>query len=121
MAASKRLAPPYSVVLISAPGEGKVPDSLRGQLIAATKSCVAVGCLCEVDGESEFVLGACSEVNPGGPPTYEGKISTPNRRLEISSVLGDSILTTQVSQHETIVRIWANDPKEPDRVIVGIE
>jgi hypothetical protein len=121
MAASKKLAPPHSVVLISDVAGGRRPDSMRGQLIAATNSCVAVGCLCEVDGETEFVLGASSAVNPGGPPTFEGRINTPNRRLEISSVLGDSILTTEVSQHETVVRVWVNDPKEPDRVIVGIE
>jgi hypothetical protein len=121
MAASKRVAPPYSVVLISDSGGGKIPDGMRGQLIVATNSCVAVGCLSEVDGETEFVLGASAEVSPGEPPTFEGKLRTPGRRLEISSVLGDSILMTPVSQSETVVRIWVNDAKEPDRVIVGIE
>jgi hypothetical protein len=121
MAISQKLAPPYSIVLISDPAGGKVPYGVRGQLIVATNSSVAVGCLSEVDGETEFVLGASSEVNPGEPPTFEGKISTPSRRLEISSMLGDSILTTPVPQYETMVRIWVNDPKEPDRVIVGIE
>jgi hypothetical protein len=57
----------------------------------------------------------------GDPPTFEGKVGTPGRRLEISSVLGDSILMTSVLQSETVVRIWVNDPKEPDRVIVGVE
>ena len=121
MAVSKRVAPPYSVVLISDSGGGKIPDGMRVQLIVATDSCVAVGCLSEVDGETEFVLGASAEVNPGKPPTFEGKLGTPRRRLEISSVLGDSILMTPVLQSETVVRIWVNDPKEPDRVIVGIE
>ncbi|MDB6013971.1 MAG: hypothetical protein JWL65_6221 [Gammaproteobacteria bacterium] len=121
MADSKRLAPPYSVVVISDSGGGKVLDAMRGQLIVATNSCVAVGCLSEVDGETEFVLGVSSEVNPGEPPTFEGKLGTPSRRLEISSVLGDLILVTTVPQYETLVRIWVNDPKEPDRVIVGIE
>jgi hypothetical protein len=74
-----------------------------------------------VDGETELALGAGTVVNPGEPPAFEGKLETPRRWLEISSVLGDSILMTPVLQHETAVRIWVNDPKEPDRVIVGIE
>src|SRR5580698_11144109 len=98
MAVSKRVAPPYSVVLISDSGGGKIPDVMRGRLIVATDSCVAVGCLSEVDGQTEFVLGASAEVNPGEPPTFEGKLGTPRRRLEISSVLGDSILITPVPQ-----------------------
>ena len=121
MADSKRLAPPYSIVLISDPVGGEVPYGVRGQLIVATNSSVAVGCLDKVDGETEFVLGASAEVDPGEPPTFEGKISTPSRRLEISSMLRDSILTTPVPQHETMVRIWVNAPKQPDRVIVGFE
>jgi hypothetical protein len=93
---------------------------VSGSLVACTDSCVAVGCLCDVDGETEFMFGEAREVDPGGHPVFHGKLKTPTRRLALRSVIGQTILEAPVPGPETVVTVWANDPSEPDRVIVGI-
>jgi hypothetical protein len=121
MATSAKVAPPNSLVLVSDPANADIPETMAGGLIASTKSCVAVGCQSDADGETEFTLGAAREVDPGSQPVFEGSLPTPNGRLAVQSVLGDTILETPVTQQRTSIRIWVNDAKEPDKVIVGID
>ncbi len=120
MATSAKVAPPNSVVLVTDPSNGEIPRTLGGSLIAATSSCVAIGCRSEVDGETEFTLGTTREVDPGNRPAFEGELKTPSRKIAVRSVLGQTILEAPVQQEQTTIRVWLNDPKEPDRVIVGI-
>lgn len=121
MATSARIAPPNSLVLVADPSGGEIPETMAGSLIASTSSCIAVGCRSDVDGETEFTLGSTREVDPGNRPAFEGKLNTPNRKIAVRSVLGQTILEATVPQQQTTVRVWVNDPKEPDKVIVGIE
>jgi hypothetical protein len=120
MSKSAKIAPPYSLVLVGDPSGREIPDIVPGSVIASTSSCIAVGCLSEVDGETDFTLGATRDVNPGIDPAFEGELKTPNRTIAIRSVLGQTILEAPVPQEQTTVRVWVNDPKEPDRVTVGI-
>jgi hypothetical protein len=120
MVSSAKIAPPHSVVLVTDPGETAIPKSMRGSVIAATDSCIAIGCRAEVDGETEFTLGASRDVDPGDRPAFTGELKTPNRRLTVRTVLGRTILEASVSQAQTPIRIWLNDAEEPDRVVVGI-
>jgi len=120
MATSVKIAPPNSVVLVADPSDGEIPDTMGGSLIAATNSCVAVGCRSEADGETEFTLGRTDEVDPGSRPAFEGNLKTPNRKIAVRSVLSKTILEAPVPQQHTTIRVWVNDPKEPDNVIVGI-
>jgi hypothetical protein len=89
-------------------------------LIAATSSCIAVGCRSESDGETEFILGTTGDIDPGLHPAFEGMLKTPNRKVAVRSVLGKTILEATVSELQTKIRVWVNDPKEPDRIIIGI-
>ena len=66
MATSTRVKPPNSLVLVEDSSGGELPTSMNQSLIAATASCVAVGCRSEDDGETEIVLGHCSGVDTGG-------------------------------------------------------
>jgi hypothetical protein len=109
------------VVLIADPIGGQIPDTMRNALIAATSSCIAVGCQSEVDGETEFILGMTHEVNPGDRPEFEGGLDTPNRKVRLASVLGETILEISVREQKTTVRIWVSDHHEPDKVIIGVE
>jgi len=121
VANSAKVAPPNSLVLISDSSGAEIPETMAGSLIASTNSCIAVGCQSDVDGETEFTLGTTREVDPGDKPVFQGMLKTPNRRVAVRSVLGHTILETPVTQEQTTVRVWVNDPKEPDRVIVGID
>jgi hypothetical protein len=120
MAKSVKVAPPYSLVLVEDPSGGEIPENVAASLIVSTSSCIAVGCRSDVDGVTEFTLGATREVDPGDHPAFEGEVKTPNRKIAIRSVLGQTILEAPVPQEQTTVRVWVNDPKEPDRVTVGI-
>ena len=75
----------------------------------------------DADGETEFTLGEMHEVDPGVRPVFQGELKTPNYKIVLRSVLGETILEAPVSQLSTTVRIWANHPTEPDEVIVGIK
>ncbi|HEY1735857.1 MAG TPA: hypothetical protein VGG12_04360 [Methylovirgula sp.] len=116
-----RLSPPYSVVMIADISGGDIPKLARGTEIAASDSCIAIGTLSEIDGETEFRLGMRGEVDPGTSPSFLGRIKTPSRKLAIFAVPGEIILQTQVLQTETAIYIWTNRPSEPDQVIVGVE
>lgn len=116
-----KAAPPNSMILIADPSGGEIPDWDGRSLLEATDSCIIVGCLMDADGDTEFTLGRMREVDPGDRLIFQGKLKTPNYRIALRSVLGQVILEAAVLQPTTEVRIWANHPTEPDRVIVGIE
>ena len=121
VAASTKTKPPDSLILIADSGSGGViPESMSGSLVAWTDSCVAVGCQSDIDGDTEFTLGETKDVDPGGRPAFQGKLKTPNLKLALRTVLGETILETPVAAQDTMVRVWANDLSEPDHVIVGI-
>lgn len=120
MTISTRLAPPNSLVLIEDTCGGEIPDSMNQSLIAATDSCIAVGCRAEDDGETEIVLGDCNKVDTGEQPVFDGLLRTPSRNLVVRTVLGVTLLEIPVSETQTRLRIWANDPTEPDRIAIGI-
>lgn len=87
----------------------------------ATDTCILFACLAEIDGETQFTLGNFSEVNPGFPPTFEGELKTPNHEISLQTVEGDPVLGAPTNQKLTVVHIWANRAKEPDKVIIGID
>ncbi len=120
MASSAKTAPPYSLVLISDSNGGDIPAVMGNSLVVSTDSCIAIGCRVDADGDTLFILGDTREVDPGSGPIFHGNLKTPGHRVAIKSVIGQTILETSVPQQETIVRIWVNDLREPDQIIVGI-
>ena len=121
MATSLKIAPPNSLVLVSDTRNAEIPVTMFDSRFAATDSCVAVGCLADVDGDTTFTLGLTSEVDPGTSPSFVRTIQTPNRLVSISTILGNSILETKVTKTHTTLKIWVNDDTEPDQVIVGFD
>ncbi len=120
MTKSTTTAPPNALLLVVDHAGGKIPESMHGAAIASTDSCIAVGCKADVDGETEIVLGPAREVDPGGPPAFSGRLATTSGRVSVRTVLGTSLVEMPVSAAETVVQIWTNDPREPDRVVIGI-
>lgn len=120
MTTSKRIAPPNSVLLIEDSNGGELPTSMNQSLIAATASCIAVGCRAEDDGETGISLGPCNEVDTGERPAFEGSLQTPNRKVVVRTVHGVTVLEMLVPSTETTLRVWVNDLREPDQIAVGI-
>jgi hypothetical protein len=57
MAKSAKIAPPHSLILIADPTEGAIPATMSGSLIAATDTCIAVGCRSDADGDTDSLWG----------------------------------------------------------------
>ena len=117
---SASVSPPYSLVLLLDPAKGVVPQTMAASVIAATDSCVAVGCRAEDDGVTRITMGPAGRVNPGYQPLFEGEVETPSKCLEVQSVEGTTLLRASVQGFRTSVLIWVNDAREPDEISVGI-
>lgn len=120
MTTSTRIAPPNSLVLVEGSQGGEIPTSMQQSLIAATDSCIAIGCRAEDDGETEITLGPSGKVDIGKRPAFEGSLQTPTRKVTVRTVHGVTLLEMSVPTKETKLKIWVNDPSEPDRIAVGI-
>ncbi len=121
---SRSFAVPYCLALVedaSASREFRPIVTDRLPLVVSSGSCIAVGCQCDVEGETEFRLGTRLEVDPRSAPIFQGQLKTPSRKVAIRSVLDDTILEMPVSQPEMTVYIWVNHPTVPDLVIVGVD
>lgn len=100
---------------------GVIPEKMGGALIAATPSCVAVGTREEHDGDTSISLS--DEGTPGdigSDPVFEGFVETPSKVLSVCSVLDEVFLELPVPAERTRLRIWANDPVEPDVIAITI-
>jgi len=100
---------------------GDIPESMNGRSIVATDSCIAISCLCEMDGETEIVLCEAGDISPGKAPAFEAVIRTPSHEVTVMSVLIEPILVAPVSTERTNVRLWVNDAQEPDHVIICVQ
>jgi hypothetical protein len=118
---SIKVAPPNSMFLISDAQRGFAADVSRSiPAIAATDTCIAVGSLAEMDGETKITIGPADEVDPGGHPTFDGALATPTRTVVVFTIEWKKLLEARVSSLQTRVRIWTNHPNEPDDVVIGL-
>ena len=121
MHGSTSVRPVNSLIFVSDPAGGAVPEWIRGALILSTLSCISVGCYPEQDGPTQVVLGKMQEVDPGDHPAFEGDLETPNRTVVVSTVERTTILQAKVTNARTHVRIWVSHPRWPDKVTIGWE
>ena len=122
MPESQQVAPAFSIVLVEDVSGGEVPEpeAMRGQMVAATSSCVAVRCPPESHGPTTITLGRASEVDNGTLPVFDGMVATPNRKLAVRDVNGRVFLEQSVENSEARVRIWADHSTQPGRVAIGV-
>lgn len=116
-----RIAPANSLIFVHDPAHWEGPDVTGKGSAWWTDVCVALGVLCFVDGETEIVLGRSDNVNPGAQPIFDRMIKTPNKRVIVSTIEGETGLRQDTGADLTRVRIWANMVPEPDHVIIGID
>lgn len=121
MVSTATVAPPNSIILIADKEGGEIPRSIAGELVAATDSCIAVGCCSEFDGKTEIILGGIEEVAGNENPVFVGELKTPTYEVVVRSVLGYLILEKLVSRPVSYITIWANDSSEPNQIIIGVK
>jgi hypothetical protein len=89
-------------------------------MLLSTPSCISVVCYPEQDGPTELILGDMADVDPGFTPLFDGELLTPSGTVVVSTAALESLLEARVPKTKTHVRIWTNDPRWPDKVIVGV-
>ena len=118
MKISKTFAPSNSLVFVMDSSIGEIPVSIGNELTASTNSCVAVGTLAQMDGETTVALTDSSDGIELEMLVFDGVLLTPARELSVCNVEDERLLTIPVPSSETRVRIFANDNAEPDNIIV---
>lgn len=119
MICSIAFRPPNSLVLIAASMETAEPKMFEpGKRIAATPTCIVVGCFTDVDGETNITLGPSAKAS--SPPAFEGLLETPNREVAVWTIEWQKLIAAKVPGGRTKIRIWTNHPTEPDEVYIGI-
>jgi hypothetical protein len=115
------IAPSNSIILIVGAKKYEVPSSMKGAVIATTLSCVAIGSLSEIDGQTSITLEKSCESERDFAPSFTGFIETPSCLVEVKTVLGQTLLQMPVLHKMTKIAIWTNDKFEPDKIIIGVE
>jgi hypothetical protein len=121
MTIETKVAPQRSLLLVMDKVSGEIPELMNGKLVVATHSCIAVGTLSQSDGETSVMLTDDHihvQENSTLLKVFSGVLATPNKRVDLCTVLLQHILTLSVSNTESHVEIWANHKTEPDRLCV---
>ena len=122
MSATTSVHPINSLLFVSDKDPKSIPIMPSRDAIAwSTESCVSFRCFPEQDGPTEIMLGPAAEVDPGGVPVFNGEIETPTGRLIIWTVDDETVLETAVPSVRTRLRIWMDDLRWPEHVIIGYE
>jgi len=97
---------------------GNLPARLRGALVAATDSCVAIGTLSQIDGETTIMLTDSIEGLSVGALVFDGVLVTPSREISVCNVHNEKLLTLPLKALSVRIRVFANDLSEPDDIVV---
>jgi hypothetical protein len=105
MISKVRIAPPNSLFFISDKSGGEAPNITREGRLWSKPSCVAVGCLAFMDGETEVSIGGAREVKPAGALVFGGNVETPSRLIVVSTSDRKQLLKFATPTGNTRVRI----------------
>jgi hypothetical protein len=115
------VSPPHSLVFVMDERVAEIPDD-TGAAIAATPSCVTVGTLSELDGETEVRLSGPQDFAPSDDLTlaWSGTIASAGV-VEIQTSEAKTLLSMPwEGPGSPDVRIWTNDASEPDLIWVVV-
>src|SRR4051812_13755075 len=109
MSTSKRIHPPNLFVWVAdrMTADG-LPDFPNASGLASAPSCIAIGCNSDMDEGTEFVIGQALQVAPGGTPSFDGMLETPNKKITVWTTDLKKLFEEKVLTERTRVRIWLN-------------
>lgn len=111
----------YCSFYIAGMDEVRVPldHDLRG--VIASDDCINVSALPWNEGETAITLGLFEELPPqAGLPRFDGILNTPEYRVDLFDANIPEILSMEVPDVRTRVRIWTNSPFQPDNVVIAL-
>lgn len=98
----------------------QVPEYIDNVLVAANEKCISIGTQAYVDGDVTIRLlnqiddsdkQSCEQV-------FDGYISTPGKKLAVSTSEGNAILQLEVKGEKTQVSAWVDDSDFPSLVLI---
>ena len=120
MRKSIKTAPANSIFFLEdAGGGGRYPEiDQRIPRIWSTESCIIIGTLAFMDGETELTLS--DEGVPPGAPVFDGLLETPSKVVEASTSENETLMLCEVMGHATRIRVWTDHPSEPEHIFVAL-
>lgn len=116
----RTVAPEYNSFYIAGRRGVNVPIDFDHGFIASSSECITVPCLYWNEGDTSITLGRTSDLDRVDPPRFEGDLQTPQRRVLLFDANMPEIMSMVVPGAVTRIRIWTNDPREPDEVTIGV-
>lgn len=118
-----RVAPPNSLLLVMGQEKSEIPESMEHSLVNATTTCVAIGTLSDIDGETDVVL-TDEKMYPHSVSdlslVFSGIIAASRGQVDIRTVNLLKVISLGVTSNPCAVEVWANDRKEPNKVCVVV-
>lgn len=97
-----------------------MPTPAWGAYVSASNSCLILGCMPDIDGPTQIVLGDSAEVDPGRQADFVSLLRVPDGEVRVTTV-GDEVLLRMPAPPLSLVEIWRSHPKWPETVIIGID
>ena len=116
------LSVPNAIIFLydSANKNIQVPEYIDNVLVAANEMCISIGTQACVDGDVTIRLfnqiydsdkQSCEQV-------FDGYISTPGKKLVVSTSEENAILQIDVEGENTQVSVWVNDSDFPSLLLI---
>lgn len=115
------VTPPNSVVLVMDSQGGQIPESMGGNMVSATSSCVAIGTLEESEGPTQIRIVDASTAKDEELPTLEvidAMLAAPSGLIIVRSVLGERYVEWPLDRPEARVRVYVSHSVEPGEIAI---
>lgn len=114
------LSPPNSVVFVVDPtAPYEVPQDIVSNLVGYTRSCISIGTLAEMDGETSITLGRVASIAQK-ECIFSGELETPGHEIAVIDSSANKLLSQPVRTSVTRIRIYVNDLSEPNSIAIEI-
>jgi len=117
------LSPPNAILFVLDPTnkDAVVPPYVAGEPVAATATCISIGTQADVDGDVEVSLEAAAVAPADLQQVFLGVIATPSGKLAVVTSHFQRVLEVDIPSDAAEVSIWADDLRNPARVVIGIK
>lgn len=113
------IAPEYNSVYLASRDIRDVPYDFREKVIPHTSDCISIPCTYWDDGDTHFTVGEASEITMPTPPTFDGILNTPDKRLVFFDANEPEFASLSVPTGKTRIRVWIDHPTEPENVVIA--
>jgi len=119
-----RLATPNSLLLVLDANSRDIPESMNDSLTSCTPTCIAVGTLSAIDGETLVYL---ADENPQSieladlREVFTGPLEVPSKEVYVCTTQNETLLSLPVGRARVTVTIFANDETEPSRLYDAVD